>query len=118
MNAAERSQSKQQRAENPQVLSSTHDYGQLTDVANQHPSIQEISVDSKQRFSQLLQRIETQQNAVALFLKSEKGALTFINKMEDLDVEPGSELAYLGKTIDVENLNGPGVQKESDLATS
>jgi NhaP-type Na+/H+ or K+/H+ antiporter len=87
-----------------EVLSTTHDYADLTRVANEFPSIQEIDIDSAAVFQRLLDYIYDHKDMVALFLKAPDGELSFITNPSEMEVEEGSQLAYLGKTIDVESV--------------
>lgn len=87
-----------------EVLSTTHDYADLTRVANEFPSIQEIDIDSVAVFQRLLDYIYDHKDMVALFLKAPDGELSFITNPSEMEVEEGSQLAYLGKTIDVESV--------------
>lgn len=87
-----------------EVLSTTHDYADLTRVANEFPSIQEIDIDSAAVFQRLLDYIYDHKDMVALFLKAPDGGLSFITNPSEMEVEEGSQLAYLGKTIDVESV--------------
>lgn len=87
-----------------EVLSTTHDHADLTRVANEFPSIQEIDIDSAAVFQRLLDYIYDHKDMVALFLKAPDGELSFITNPSEMEVEEGSQLAYLGKTIDVESV--------------
>lgn len=97
-----------------EVLSTTHDYAALSRVANEYPSIQEIDIDSEVVFQRLLDYIYEHKDMVALFLKSPDGELSFITKPAEMQVDEGSQLAYLGKTIDVESvLKNSQIQQDS-----
>ncbi len=92
-----------------EVLSTTHDYLGFTQVAADYPSIQELPLDSHEKFLKLLRHIEQDDNVVALFLKDEKGNLDFIQNPEEMEAGPGYHLVYMGKPIDVEGVVNPGI---------
>ena len=103
MNAQERKAGVKKNNEGAHVLSATHDFALLTQVANEFPAIQEIQVDGP-KFLKLLSYIEQENDMVALFLKDPSGSLSFIANAEEMEVADGSHLAYLGKTIDAEGV--------------
>lgn len=104
MNAEERKKGSLSGATAEEVLSATHDYADLSRVANEFPSIQEVDIDSEVVFQSMLDYIHEHSDMVALFLKSPGGVLSFITKPSEMEVEEGSQLAYMGKTIDVESV--------------
>ncbi len=104
MNAQERKTGAHKSAERDHILSATHDYAKLVQVANEFPAIQEISVSSEPKFIKLLDYIDAHDDMVALFLKDKSGALAFISQPEQMHVGEGFHLVYLGKTIDAEGV--------------
>lgn len=87
-----------------QIFSLTHDYGKFTDVAQEFPSIQEIPVDSHNQFLRVLNIINDNKDAVPLFIKDGEGRLGLINSPSDVEIANGSELVYLGKPMDFEDV--------------
>ncbi len=87
-----------------ELFSHTHDFMKFTEVAENFPSIQEIPVESDDQFLRVLQFIGENENAIPLFLKHENGFLDLINTTEEMDVEEGSSLVYLGKPMDFEDV--------------
>ena len=77
----------------------------LEEVARVYPSIQEVPLQSKEQFLKLLSIIEKDDNTVALFLKLSSGFLEIINTPKEMDVSEDSQLVYLGKPLDIEELN-------------
>lgn len=86
------------------LFSYTHDYLRFIDVAENFPSIQEIPVESNEQFMRVLKIIEKNREAIPLFIKRPDGSLGLINIPSELDVENDSNLVYLGKPIDFEDL--------------
>lgn len=103
MNSEERQLSLKERISNKELLSATHDYLELMQLINEYPSIQELEVDSQKKFNRLINRIYKEQKVVALFLKNQNH-IQVISDPEDIEVDDKSQLVYIGKPIDVENI--------------
>ncbi len=86
------------------LFSYTHDYLRFIDVAENFPSIQEIPVESNEQFMRVLKIIEKNREAIPLFIKRADGSLDLINTPSELEVENDSNLVYLGKPIDFEDI--------------
>ncbi len=86
-----------------ELFSKTHDYVKITTVAREYPYIHEIPIDSNDSFSQLLEEIEKDDNAIAIFMKAKNGTIELLSNPEKLMIEKGCRLAYLGKAMDLEN---------------
>ncbi len=87
-----------------ELFSYTHDYTRFTEVAQDFPSIQEIPVESHNQFLRVLNIIGENENAIPLFLKRPNGFLDLINAPTELEVEADSNLVYLGKPMDFEDV--------------
>lgn len=87
-----------------ELFSYTHDYTRFTEVAQDFPSIQEISVASENQFLRVLNIIGENENTIPLFLKRPDGFLDLITAPNELEVEEGSALVYLGKPMDFEDV--------------
>jgi len=87
-----------------ELFSYTHDYIKFTEVVNDFPSIQEIPVDSHKQFMKLLSIIEEDDNTIALFLKSPTGFLDIISTPLDMEVLKDSNLVYIGRPLDFEDV--------------
>jgi NhaP-type Na+/H+ or K+/H+ antiporter len=85
-----------------ELFSHTHDYTKFSHVANEYPSIQEIPIDSQDEFRRLLEIIEKDDDAIALFLKHPSGFLDIVSVHIKMEVEKGSHLVYIGKPMDLE----------------
>jgi hypothetical protein len=87
-----------------ELFSQTHDYVKFMDVAENFPSIQEIPIDNNKQFLQMLNQLGKDDNAIPLFLKQPGGYLELISDPKNLDVVQGSNLVYMGKPIDFEEV--------------
>ncbi len=88
-----------------ELFSTTHDYVMLEEVARTYPSIQEIPVETNSQFLKLLNIIEKDDDTVVLFLKMPNGFLEIIGSPKEMEVTRDCQLVYLGKPLDVEELN-------------
>ena len=104
MNSEEMNINKGSMYTNEEVFSTTHGYIELSQLASEYPSVQELPIDSHEHFMQMLRHIEQDDEVVALFLKDEKGHLSFITNPADMEAGRGCHLVYLGKPIDVEGV--------------
>ena len=96
-----------------ELFSYTHDYTRFTEVAHDFPSIQEIPVGSESQFLRVLNIIGENESAIPLFLKRPNGFLDLITAPDELEVEEGSALVYLGKPMDFEDVaNATKTKKE------
>ena len=85
-----------------ELFSYTRDYEGFAEVAQDFPSIQEISVESHNQFLRVLTIIEENENAIPLFLRYPDDHMELVTAPSDLEIEKGCELVYLGKPIDFE----------------
>ena len=104
LSAEEKLQGVEER-DSKELFSNTHDFTMLEEVARVYPSIQEVPLQSKEQFLKLLSIIEKENNTVALFLKLPSGFLEIINTPKEMEVNEDSQLVYLGKPLDIEELN-------------
>jgi NhaP-type Na+/H+ or K+/H+ antiporter len=96
-----------------ELFSYTHDYTRFTEVAHDFPSIQEIPVGSESQFLRVLNIIGENESAIPLFLKRPNGFLDLTTAPDELEVEEGSALVYLGKPMDFEDVaNATKTKKE------
>ncbi|MDZ4147091.1 MAG: sodium:proton antiporter [Flavobacteriaceae bacterium] len=85
----------------PQSLfSDTANYRKLMDVASVYPIVNEIKIQSSRHFNQMKRDLETSETAVPLFVKDFKGTLHILSSKENVPVEKGYKLVYIGKSID------------------
>ena len=96
-----------------ELFSYTHDYTRFTEVAHDFPSIQEIPVGSESQFLRVLNIIGVNETSIPLFIKRPYGFLDLITAPDELEVEEGSALVYLGKPMDFEDVaNATKTKKE------
>ncbi len=89
------------------LFSHTDGFNKLQDLSEKYPVINEIKVNNKEHYLALIEITKKDKEMVPLFIKDpEKGIRiisAFSEKLED--IKENSELAYLGKPIDVEGFN-------------
>ncbi|EGV43194.1 cell shape-determining protein [Bizionia argentinensis JUB59] len=92
------------------LFSHTTDYSSLVAVTNKYPSIQEITLEGKEHYEELLKVAIDDKEIIPLFLKDTNDELFIIGseKLNLDDIKVDWELVYLGKPIDVEKLKGTG----------
>ena len=89
------------------LFSPTDDFINLTEVARNYPSMQEIEVESKAAFENLIKMTRQDDNIIPIFLKKADGDLEILkSNIAELEEESyeGCKLVYLGKPFDVEEL--------------
>ena len=92
---------------NPQegLFSHTDDYIKLTEVARKFPQIQEIELNSQEHYSGLIEITKADDDIIPLFVKDNEGDLSIIpSNSQEVQIEAGNMLVYLGKTIETEIL--------------
>ena len=87
-----------------ELFSYTHDYSRFAQVAQEFPSIQEIPIENHNQFLRVLNIVGEDKNAIPLFLKHPNGFLDLITSPTELETEEGSNLVYLGKPMDFEDV--------------
>jgi NhaP-type Na+/H+ or K+/H+ antiporter len=101
-----------------EVFSRTHDYLKFTNIARKFPSIQEIEINNKEQFLKVFKIIEEEENAIPVFLKNAKNTISIISKPEEIEVNEGDSLVYLGKPMDLEDVmtatKGEGSKEENN----
>ena len=88
------------------LFSHTDNYLTLAEVTRNYPSIQEIDIEDKTHYKNLIDITNKDKDIIPLFVKDNEGELHIIssfNKHID-DIKEGSKLIYLGKPFDIENL--------------
>lgn len=86
------------------LFCSTHDYGELTRVAEEYPSIQEIEVSNQAVFTGAIDLINQNKDAIALFVKSTEGVIALIDNSKEIVIEQNTTIAYLGRPMDFEDV--------------
>ncbi|NJX13962.1 cation:proton antiporter [Tamlana crocina] len=88
------------------LFSHKDDFSRLIQLARKHPSIQEIDLEDKAHYEELIKISNNDEDIIPLFIKDKKGELHIISSF-NLDVktiEEGYQLVYLGKPFDVEKV--------------
>lgn len=85
------------------IFSYTDDYINLSEAVREAPYVHETPIQSKEQLAQLVRTMANQKNRVAIFLKDPLGLNHLLPPtFDDLDVEEGSKLVYIGTPIEVE----------------
>ncbi|MEX2565260.1 MAG: sodium:proton antiporter [Cyclobacteriaceae bacterium] len=83
-----------------ELFSKTYDFEKIDTVARKYPTIHEVPVDSKEKFLEFIKNIENDENAILMFLKDEGNHIELLTSLNDLDINKGCRLVYLGKALD------------------
>ncbi|WP_147677038.1 cation:proton antiporter [Algibacter pacificus] len=78
----------------------------LSEVAKNHASIQEIDLENREHYEDLIEITNKDKDIIPLFIKDNNGELHIIssNNLNVDTIEKGFQLVYLGKPIDVEDV--------------
>jgi hypothetical protein len=82
----------------------THDYLDLMRVAEAFPSIQEVKASSLEIYTDIIELINNNQDAIALFAKSPDGVITLIDNTKQIALEENTTIAYIGRPMDFEDV--------------
>ncbi|MBU2949658.1 cation:proton antiporter [Tamlana agarivorans] len=95
-------------SENPKegLFSHKDDYSTLYALARKHPSINEIELEDKNHYQDLIKATNKDKDMIPLFIKDTEGELHIISSfnLEVETIEKGYLLVYLGKPFDVEKV--------------
>jgi hypothetical protein len=95
---------KNNKTQENDVFCSTHDYVGFTRVAEEYPSIQEIEVSNQNMFTNIIDLINDNEDAIPLFIKSPEGEIKLIDNLKEKAIDEGTVIAYLGKPMDFEDV--------------
>ncbi|WP_298755599.1 sodium:proton antiporter [uncultured Psychroserpens sp.] len=86
------------------LFSHTDDYNRLAEVTRKFPSIQEIEVNDKEHYKNLIEITNNDNDIIPLFLKDNQDEFHIISSYntEIEKVGENSKLVYLGKPLDIE----------------
>ncbi len=86
------------------IFSYAHDFSKYIEVASKYPAVSEVTLNTMEDLSKIIEIIKKDKFIVPLFLTVPKGPIQVISSYDvsKLDFAPSSKLAYLGKPIDVE----------------
>ncbi len=84
------------------LFSHTDDYFNLVKVVHDHPHFNEVLLSSKEHYLELLEATKKEVMSIPLFLMDNNDEVHIISShSEEMSVEPGNQLMYLGKKIDL-----------------
>lgn len=89
------------------LFSHKDDYSSLMELTRKYPSIQDIDLEDKQHYENLIKITDNDSDIIPLFIKDNEGELHIISSynLEILEsIEEGFKLVYLGKPFDVEKV--------------
>ena len=82
------------------LFSQTDDFINISEVVRDYPNINEVEITSKEQYLNLLKSINNELKAVPLFIKNNQNEIQIIpSKSEQLSIESGNKLMYLGKKL-------------------
>ena len=82
------------------LFSHTDDYINLSEVVRDYPHINEVEINSKEHYLKLLDVSKKELMSIPLFLMDNNGEFHIISSHSDeMSVEPGNQLMYLGKKL-------------------
>ncbi len=86
------------------LFSPNDDYVRLSEVTRKFPSIQEIEIDNKEHYENLIDISNKDSDIIPLFIKDTDGELHIISSSNGIidKIDKNYQLVYLGKPIDVE----------------
>ncbi|GGH03751.1 sodium:proton antiporter [Polaribacter pacificus] len=86
------------------LFSHTDDFINLSEVVRDYPDINELVLSSKKHYLELIEKLNEEVNSIPVFVKSNDGVIHIIpSYSEELNVEEGNVLMYLGKPLAVIN---------------
>ncbi|KAB1066485.1 sodium:proton antiporter [Tamlana haliotis] len=95
-------------SDNPKegLFSHKDDYSTLYALARKHPSINEIELEDKEHYQDLIEVTNKDKDMIPLFIKDTEGELHIISSfnLEVEAIEKGYQLVYIGKPFDVEKV--------------
>jgi hypothetical protein len=86
------------------LFCATHDYLDLMRVAEAFPSIQEVQASTQQMYTGIIDLINDNQDAIALFVKTPEGVISLVDGLKDTAIEENTTIAYIGRPMDFEDV--------------
>lgn len=88
------------------LFSHKDDFNRLSELTRKYPSIQEIKLNHKAHYEELITISNNDEDIIPLFIKDHEGELHIISSynLEVDTIEAGFQLVYLGKPFDVEKV--------------
>lgn len=84
------------------LFSQANGFNALSEVASKHPFINEVNLNDRNHYLKLIEIISKDKNTIPLFIKDLNKELQIISSYSNhsRNIEKGSQLVYLGKTLD------------------
>ncbi|WP_248724544.1 sodium:proton antiporter [Seonamhaeicola sp. ML3] len=84
------------------LFSQTDDFNALTEIALKYPSIQEIEIESRKHYDELIEKVSKDENRTPILIKDKRGVFEIIStySSKSMKIEKGYKLVYLGKAIE------------------
>ncbi|GAA0736993.1 cation:proton antiporter [Gaetbulibacter jejuensis] len=80
------------------IFSKKDDYLNFSEVARDYPVVNEINIESKEMYLKTIERLNSEQKAIPLFIKDLSGELHILCSLDkNFEIEKGFQLVYLGK---------------------
>lgn len=73
-------------------------------VAQAFPSIQEVRASNQGVYASIMDLINDNQDAIALFVKTPEGVISLIDNTKEMAIEENSIIAYIGRPMDFEDV--------------
>ena len=88
------------------LFSHKDDYSTLLELTREYPSIQEVDLEDKAHYDELIKISNNDPDIIPLFVKDNEGEFHIISSynLEFENIEAGYQLVYLGKPFDVEEV--------------
>ncbi|WP_406685277.1 cation:proton antiporter [Seonamhaeicola sp. MEBiC1930] len=85
------------------LFSNTDDYNTLTEIALKYPSIQEIEIEDRAHYEELIEIINQNEDMTPILVKDNRGVFEIISSYNKniAKIEKGFQLVYLGKPFDI-----------------
>jgi len=84
------------------LFSQTDDYINISEVVRDYPNINEVNINSKEHYLKLLKATKNEIKSIPIFIQSDDGEIHIIpSNSEEMGVEQGYKMMYLGKKLDL-----------------
>lgn len=82
------------------IFSKKDDYINFSEVARDHPTVNEIDINSREQFMQKIEKLNNEQKTIPLFIKDTQGELHIICSInEKFVIKKGYQLVYMGRPM-------------------
>ncbi len=85
------------------LFSKSDDYINLGEVVRDYPEFHEISLDSREHFDEMIEKINARIKSIPLFLKKVNNKIVILTAVNDhLEIQKGDRLVYVGQELEKE----------------